>query len=373
MTEVRNPIHVARLVLEQSTKPMSLRRVPPNLLVGQGATDFAFEQGVPVLPHDALISAAAKERWLKWRADLTKAEGESVSESSPEPSSQKHGEHRLHFKRTERDPHTSTLQSIWNEGQPISPLLTPKTTSMDLSLYESTTDGPIGTPKASTGKAQALGSCRDHRAITPTQLVTPSLLVPPYKPPHGSDGHEQSCEESSDDDDSFIDTDPRWTETKKTPSGLFDGSPTSVQDTSMQYSPIDLPHDPQVSSRADRITDTVGAIAVDCFGNIAAGSSSGGIGMKHRGRTGPAALVGIGSAVIPIEPEDSDKASVATVTSGTGEHMATTMAAATCASRLYHSNRRTKHGGSEQTSDEHAIKAFVERDFMSRSALFGKC
>ncbi|KAL9038813.1 MAG: hypothetical protein Q9180_002903, partial [Flavoplaca navasiana] len=40
----------------------------------------------------------------------------------------------------------------------------------------------------------------------------------------------------------------------------------------------------------DDITDTVGAIAVDCLGNIAAGSSSGGIGMKHRGRIGPAAL-----------------------------------------------------------------------------------
>lgn len=356
---------------------MSLRRVPPNLLVGQGATDFAFDQGVPVLPHDALISTAAKERWLKWRTDLTKAEGEEGNESTPQPGSQKHGG------ESERDRHTSTLQSIWNEGQHISPLLTPSTTSIDRSidgdksnpspsletLRESSADTPIGAPQASAGR-----SCsRDGGAITPVQLASPFLPVPPYKPLHGSDGHENSYEESSDGNDSFIDTDPRWTKTTKTSSGLFDGASTWERDIPMQYSPIDTSHDPQVPSRADCVTDTVGAIAVDCFGRIAAGSSSGGIGMKHRGRTGPAALVGIGSAVIPIEPEDSHKTSVATVTSGTGEHMATTMAAATCASRLYQSNRRTKYGGSEQTTEEHAIKAFVERDFMGKSYPFGDC
>ena len=118
----------------------------------------------------------------------------------------------------------------------------------------------------------------------------------------------------------------------------------------------------------DDITDTVGAIAVDCLGNIAAGSSSGGIGMKHRGRIGPAALVGIGTAVIPIEADDPDKTSVATVTSGTGEHMATTMAASTCAGRLYTSTKKGKRGGSESTDDDTAVKSFVERDFMGTSA-----
>ncbi len=117
----------------------------------------------------------------------------------------------------------------------------------------------------------------------------------------------------------------------------------------------------------DDITDTVGAIAIDCLGNIAAGSSSGGIGMKHRGRIGPAALVGVGTAVIPLEVDDPEKTSVATVTSGTGEHMATTMAASACANRLYTSTRKSKRGGSESTDDDSAVKSFIERDFMGTS------
>lgn len=76
-----------------------------------------------------------------------------------------------------------------------------------------------------------------------------------------------------------------------------------------------------MKSHANLITDTVGAIAIDCFGNIAAGSSSEGAALKQRGRIGPAALVGIGTAVIPINPKDPQKACSASVASGTGDHM----------------------------------------------------
>ncbi len=115
----------------------------------------------------------------------------------------------------------------------------------------------------------------------------------------------------------------------------------------------------------DMITDTVGAIAIDMYGDIAAGSSSGGIGMKHRGRVGPAALVGIGSAVVPSDPRDEDGVSVAAVTSGTGEHMATTMASQKCAERLYHNTRRATGGADIEATEEEAILSFVDVDFMS--------
>ena len=62
--------------------PLTLRRVPPNLLVAQGATEFAVEMGISILPHDALISPAAKERWVRWRSDLKSAERKARKSSS---------------------------------------------------------------------------------------------------------------------------------------------------------------------------------------------------------------------------------------------------------------------------------------------------
>lgn len=113
------------------------------------------------------------------------------------------------------------------------------------------------------------------------------------------------------------------------------------------------------------ITDTIGAIAIDDQGRIAAGSSSGGIGMKHRGRLGPAALVGIGTAVVPCAEDDEEGITVAAVTSGTGEHMATTMASQRCAERIYTGTRRAPGGGDMQDDDEDAImESFISEDFM---------
>jgi taspase (threonine aspartase 1) len=62
----------------------------------------------------------------------------------------------------------------------------------------------------------------------------------------------------------------------------------------------------------DLVTDTVGAICVDKWGRVAAGSSSGGIGMKFRGRVGPAALIGVGTWI----RSDDDGIVVATTCSG---------------------------------------------------------
>ncbi len=118
------------------------------------------------------------------------------------------------------------------------------------------------------------------------------------------------------------------------------------------------------------ITDTIGAIAIDEKGLVAAGSSSGGIGMKHRGRLGPAALVGIGTAVVPCQEDDEDDVSVAAVTSGTGEHMATTMASQRCAERLYQGTRRGRGGKDVQEDDESAIMdSFIVNDFMGHQGV----
>ncbi|KOS22283.1 Threonine aspartase 1 [Escovopsis weberi] len=118
-------------------------------------------------------------------------------------------------------------------------------------------------------------------------------------------------------------------------------------------------------AREDSVSDTVGAIVIDDRGHIAAGSSSGGIGMKHRGRLGPAALVGIGTAVVPCAEDDEEGVTVAAVTSGTGEHMATTMASQRCAERIYRGTRRGPTGADILEDDDDAImESFISDDFM---------
>lgn len=370
---VRNPIHLARLILDHSTKPLSLRRVPPNLLVGQGATDFACEMGMPVVNAEYLVSAAAGERYARWKIDLRKARKTEENESDFESDAPILKDENY---TTGHDQVSSNidLAPCWNESQPYSPRL-------------SATDPPHS--EASYKLDSKAQSAKKRHAWDSNEP--------------GHDG-QFSIKTHDDDDgsgDSFIDDDPYWLQSQvqrppkpQTSSSMAPEVNESVDDGSRKLSVTPTPppsptrsHSPYFSedsnsgdhpemmhkmanmTRPDDITDTVGAIAIDCHGRIAAGSSSGGIGMKHKGRVGPAALVGIGTAVIPVDPEDKDKTSVATVTSGTGEHMATTIAAGTCASRLYSSSRRSRKGGSESTDDDNAMRAFVEKEFMGHPSV----
>lgn len=213
--QICNPIQLARLVLEQSKEPSPLNLVPPNLLVGQGAIEYAFQRKIPVVPNDYLVSVIAKQRWTGWKAALEK-----------------------------------TVKN--GQGHPV------------------------------RGRGQ---------------------------------GDEK-----------------------------YEGGPLTAK------KPVD--------EDDHMISDTVGAIAIDSNGNIAAGSSSGGIAMKCQGRVGPAALLGIGTAVIPVSPMDPQKTCVATVVSGTGEHLTTTFSAITCANRIY--ANQGKETSRESAND---IKVFIEKNF----------
>ncbi|OJJ70489.1 hypothetical protein ASPBRDRAFT_128684 [Aspergillus brasiliensis CBS 101740] len=305
--QVKNPISLARVILDASSKPLSLSRVPPNFLVGQGATDFAYEHGLVVLPPDALVAPSARERWTHWRRDLEAATLRERKQSG------EHDRQRLHFRRP----------STVNPAQLLSAASSPGPAPVIGGGTQSTKSTPTADPR--------LG--RQFNVITPPagSHLSPSIS-------------------------------PRVNDGKQT-----DGARSAAHDSS---SHAEAPHSVDAMD-IDRVNDTVGAIAIDSQGNIAAGSSSGGIGMKHRGRIGPAALVGIGTAVIPVDPNDSEAACVATITSGTGEHIATTMAASTCASRIYHSHRKRKEGGFEEVTEEEAMRAVIADDFMGHPGVKG--
>lgn len=441
--EIRNPIHVARLILEHSTKPLSLRRVPPNLLVGDGATDFAAEKGVPILPPDSLVSVSAHDRYQRWRADIEMTYSKAGKQNSKKlelPRTTSDDEHGQEAERNALetvlelpqpdDPSSHHLAPFWNESQPYSPRSSPTASptlgrKMDMVSEAGLRDLPRDCIRTATEWKLAANDLKlQYPSDKLIDLTSPAgqehiiQLLHNHKASfgnpgtrsgeQGNDGHGQNDGGDQEDDEthSFIDEDISWTEPKLVPERsrhnvstvsmngedcvlgepLVSVLPRAPDNTATSKTERRLPKDelagveideitsPPASRDAaeraeDDITDTVGAIAIDCFGNIAAGASSGGIGMKHSGRVGPAALVGIGTAVIPIEPEDPDKTSVATVTSGTGEHMATTMAAHSCAGRIYNSERRGKHGRMESIDDDGAIKAFVERDFMGGSVL----
>jgi taspase (threonine aspartase 1) len=182
----KNPSALARLILDNSRRPMSLKRVPPILLAGPGARSYAAQFHFPTINNEQLVSYSAHQRWLKWKREL---------DASPRSSA-----------RAQSFSHRSSSRS---RSQ----------------VRRNSTDTTVSTYSATKG------------------------------------------------------------ESKKTET---------------------VPED------EDLVTDTVGAICVDRWGRVAAGSSSGGIGMKFRGRVGPAALIGVGTWI----RSDEDGTVVASTCSG---------------------------------------------------------
>jgi taspase (threonine aspartase 1) len=446
--EVKNPISVAKVVLDRSKDILSLRRVPPNLLVAQGATDFAHLQGISILPYDSLVSPAARERWLRWRQDLRVVEkkalraGQLINGPSTSSSSKGQLSDDIRHNRA-REAHTaallnprrasrlstsqaSTLLSFRQYSSPALPattiaLLTDEASEVfDPDIFIDPLEPPEYIHESSTSAfINSTQQLPTHLTLSGTQnyqMHAPNIGYPPHvdvemsepdwdthRAHDGSDkiwGDEDEEEEESSSPESTASSMQLPSLTPSPPSDPVDASgvPRNTETLGLTQSIVNNVPSPAAASlsytledrssprpagpflfgdeemrgqgcRSDYITDTVGAIAIDQYGNIACGASSGGIGMKYRGRAGPAALVGVGAAIVPIHPEDKDMKCISTVTSGTGEHMGTTLAASVCAERLYHEVQKGKAGNLESIDDTEVLPAFIARDFMGKVVL----
>ncbi|KXX82758.1 Threonine aspartase 1 [Madurella mycetomatis] len=361
---IKHPISLAKVILDASCQPLSLQRTPPNILVGLGAKEFAEEHRVATFPNEYLISRDAKERYLRWSEDLSRAEAKRDACLWKEQRTAILTHHGNATNRTGGiklpDRVNTTLTNLQDEGQSNSPK--PDGAGPGDNGPPSLTVAPAATRSVLYGRSSAIPNASRSTGCSPVRAfqIHDSTLAParrnktasPSNPIHdGSAGADGGGKDRTDDFDSFeaygfdATCGKDSTKVSRTDHGSTKHG-ASVHDT-------------------DVVTDTVGAIAIDVRGYIAAGSSSGGIGMKHRGRIGPAALVGVGTAVVPEDPDDDLATSVAAVISGTGEHMATTFASAKCAERLSQGTRRGPGGQDIREEDEHALlEAFILDDFL---------
>ncbi|KAK3320936.1 nucleophile aminohydrolase [Cercophora scortea] len=395
---IKNPISLAKLILDASSQPLSLRRVPPNILVGVGAQEFAEEHGMSTTLNEYLVSKNAKDRYMRWNEDLRKAEARLSAAAAatsvcnypdqpktpPTPTTQTLVEYdraaNVAANPSHLRDHTSAiLTGTWNEGQPDSPhssgspapengspVVPPSSARSSQSptprtapngQYRTTDRSPLSFMSAafqsrsspSPKRPKVRKSVSDDPSSMASRLHGPSTVSPTASSHDGSVSTEED----------LVDDDPELL-------AHFLDAPCDVSMGGTSGTAADAGLPQESSADLDMVTDTIGAIAIDLKGNIAAGSSSGGIGMKHRGRIGPAALVGIGTAVVPEDPDDEWACSVAAVTSGTGEHMATTIASAKCAERLFTDTRRGPGGRDiEEVDEHHLMESFILDDFMN--------
>ncbi|KAJ5587295.1 uncharacterized protein N7459_003060 [Penicillium hispanicum] len=304
VANVKNPIQLARKIYDRAHKSPGMSRVPPNFLCGEGATDFAWDNRVVVVPDESLVAPIARHRWNLWCREL-----DQYYREHPEAAG-------------EADPYLR---------RPLTPIETrfarafPDIPKDFAAQIASARDIDDESPVPGEEKDRKALDGQLPKAKSPTKRS--SLSTPRHADPPGAAELDQRAQNA--------------------------GSQTAQ-----------APRNDQ-----DAITDTVGAIAIDRYGNIAAGSSSGGIGMKHRGRVGPAALIGIGTHVLPVDPSDPDKTTVAVVTSGTGEHIASTFAASTCATRIYYNQRMGPGGMFDEVSEEEAISSMLTKEFTGHPAV----
>lgn len=74
LSRVKNPIRLARILCERQSKLLSMDRIPPMILTGQGAENYAKEMNLELVDEDALISAKALKTYEHFRKKIKQYE-----------------------------------------------------------------------------------------------------------------------------------------------------------------------------------------------------------------------------------------------------------------------------------------------------------
>ncbi|XP_058057977.1 threonine aspartase 1 [Anopheles bellator] len=81
--DVKNPISLARHLCERQSKLLSFGRIPPMVLAGPGASAYAREIGLPMVPPEHMISVTAAKKYDYYRAQIDQYEERSREKMSP--------------------------------------------------------------------------------------------------------------------------------------------------------------------------------------------------------------------------------------------------------------------------------------------------
>lgn len=74
LTNIANPISLARILCERQSKLLSMDRIPPMILSGEGALSYAKEFNLQITDPNALISTKAKKAYDHYRKNIQQYE-----------------------------------------------------------------------------------------------------------------------------------------------------------------------------------------------------------------------------------------------------------------------------------------------------------
>ncbi|XP_055843090.1 threonine aspartase 1 [Episyrphus balteatus] len=74
VSTVKNPIQLARIICDRQSKMLSMDRIPPMVLAGEGAAEYASEVGCSMIEADKMISSKAKICYNHYKTKVSDCE-----------------------------------------------------------------------------------------------------------------------------------------------------------------------------------------------------------------------------------------------------------------------------------------------------------